>query len=88
MNARPEIVTIFMPVTPEMRARLEATIEALVSLLDEIDGDPDLEPDTDEPSLGWTYDNDGVPVPPVFASGDDREEEPEHFELSDVEGYC
>jgi hypothetical protein len=40
------------------RTRLEAVIEALIGLLDEIDGDPDLEPepvevDSDfEPSMG------------------------------------
>jgi len=54
------------------RTRVEAAIEALVALLDDVDGDPDLEPslgyncyggddrelDTsdDEPSLGWTRD--------------------------------
>ena len=47
------------------RARIEAKIESLISFLDELDGDPDLEADADredeghdEPSLGgaghWT----------------------------------
>jgi hypothetical protein len=35
------------------RSRVEAAIEALIALLDECDGDLDLEPDQDaEPSLG------------------------------------
>lgn len=47
--------TVFLPVTRAMRMRIEATIEQLVGLLDEIDGDADLEPaNDDEPSLGWT----------------------------------
>ncbi|GLK74662.1 hypothetical protein KHC23_23035 [Ancylobacter dichloromethanicus] len=43
-----------------LRARAERTIEALIGLLDELDGDPDEEdggdeePDSEgEPSLGW-----------------------------------
>ncbi|NBN79288.1 hypothetical protein GWI72_13505 [Microvirga tunisiensis] len=31
--------------TPSLRARIEATIDNLVALLDEIDGDADFEPD-------------------------------------------
>lgn len=31
--------TVFMPMTPALRRRLEATIEQLVALLDEIDGE-------------------------------------------------
>jgi hypothetical protein len=74
MNARPEFVTIFLPVTSAMRARLEQTIEALVALLDEIDGDADLEPGVDdEPSLGWTYGFDGSPAPVRDDCDDDRE---------------
>jgi hypothetical protein len=43
------------------RASIEAEIEWLIALLDAVDGDPDLEPHSDdepggdeEPSLGWT----------------------------------
>jgi len=47
--------TVFLPVTRAMRMRIEATIEQLLGLLDEIDSDADLEPaNDDEPSLGWT----------------------------------
>lgn len=85
MNARAEFVTIFMPVTPAMRARLEATIDALVGLLDEIDGDPDFETASDdEPCLGWSYSVDGVPLPSASASSDDRELDGDD-ELSDIE---
>lgn len=47
----------------QLRLRAEAPIETLLRLLDEIDGDADLEPDGDEldddgdlrePELGWT----------------------------------
>lgn len=58
MNAHPD-QQVFLPMTRSMRMRIEATIEQLVALLDEIDGDPDredsadVEPDVDdEPSLG------------------------------------
>lgn len=37
-----------------LRRRMEAAIDSMLALLDELDGDPDLEPDNDdEPSLGW-----------------------------------
>lgn len=67
------------------RARLEAKIEELVSLLDLIDGDPDFEPTNDnEPSLGWP---DGLPGQGAVRlrniEEDDRELEDEHDEDSD-----
>lgn len=35
-----------------LRERIEATIEAMIAMLDELEGDPDLEPDThDEPDV-------------------------------------
>ncbi|GLS41596.1 hypothetical protein GCM10010869_71930 [Mesorhizobium tianshanense] len=36
--------TVFIGMTPTLRLRIETTIENLLALLDEIDGDPDLEP--------------------------------------------
>lgn len=64
MNARPDPTT-FLPMTPDLRARIEATIEHLVSLLDAIDPDPDL-----EPSLGYSpYGTD--------LEGDDSDFEPD-----------
>lgn len=79
MNAHPD-QTLFLPMTRSMRMRIEATIEQLVALLDEIDGDPDLEAaNDDEPSLGWTYCMDR-PVIKSRGSDDDRELEDEHDE--------
>jgi hypothetical protein len=41
---------------PQWRARLEASIEGAIALLDSIDGDPDLEPDHDaEPSADTEF---------------------------------
>lgn len=46
--------TTFLAVTPSMRLKLATTIENLIALLDEIEGDPDLEETGDlEPSIGW-----------------------------------
>lgn len=48
MNPRP-LPSDFLPLTAARRQRIEATIEALIAMLDELDGDSDL-----EPGLGWT----------------------------------
>lgn len=41
--------------SPDLRRSIEATIEALIELLDFAGGDADQEPDADgEPSLGWS----------------------------------
>ncbi|KAA3514807.1 hypothetical protein G6L63_01140 [Agrobacterium vitis] len=41
--------------TPRLRKRIEQAIEYLVSILDQFDGDENLEDGGDnEPSLGWT----------------------------------
>ncbi|WP_137113329.1 hypothetical protein [Mesorhizobium sp. GR13] len=46
--------TAFLAVTPSMRKKLVATCEALIALLDEIDGDENVEGTADEePLLGW-----------------------------------
>lgn len=60
-----------------LRARMEAAIEAMLAMLDELEGDVDLEPDNDdEPSLGWC---DGANVH-RYGTVDDREVEDEHDE--------
>jgi hypothetical protein len=70
MNPRPD-QTAFLVVTPAMRKRLEATIESLIALMDEIAGDPDLEETgDDEESLGWT---ERGPGSLGSDGGDDRE---------------
>lgn len=80
MSAHPD-PTVFLPMTPSLRSRIEATIEQLLALLDQIDGDPDLEPGADdEPSLGWTYFRDGMSAYTCDSDGDDRELEDEHDE--------
>ncbi|TIW71235.1 MAG: hypothetical protein E5V56_00835, partial [Mesorhizobium sp.] len=51
-----------LPLTAARRLRIERTVEALLAILDDADGDPDMEPNGDregessdyEPSLGWT----------------------------------
>lgn len=45
MNVRPQQSAV--TVTPTMRTLIEDAIEALLLILDEIDGDPDLEPEED-----------------------------------------
>ena len=50
---RPEAPTTFVPMTPTMRQLIENVVEDLLLLLDEIDGDADLEDNGDlEPSIG------------------------------------
>lgn len=52
---------LYVPLTPAMRIRIEATIEQLIGLLDEIDGDPDFAPDADaEPDEDTERNGDGV----------------------------
>jgi hypothetical protein len=43
--ARMSRQTLFIGMTPTLRLRIETTIENLLLLLDEIDGDENLEPD-------------------------------------------
>lgn len=40
--------TTFITVTPTMRTLIENVVEDLLLLLDEIDGDPDLEDDAED----------------------------------------
>lgn len=52
--------TFFLAVTPTMRLRIATTIENLIALLDEIDGDADLEDDreadhSDREPVGATW---------------------------------
>ncbi|MFK8250669.1 hypothetical protein [Ancylobacter terrae] len=36
-----------------LRRRMEAAIESMLELLDQLEGDPDLEPDSDEHDASW-----------------------------------
>ena len=72
--------------TPAMRKQIEATIEQLLLILDQFDGDPDLEDGADgEPSLSWTdtqgrYGLDDIVGAPFADPADDNELEDEHDE--------
>ena len=66
--------TVYIGMTPTLRLRIETTIENLVALLDEVDGEADLEDGADgEPYLAGTagttddreYDGDDL-EPDVF----------------------
>ncbi|HEY0960661.1 MAG TPA: hypothetical protein VGE05_15515 [Novosphingobium sp.] len=58
------------------RNAIEREIERLISILDGIDGDPDLEDSVDgEPWLGWT---EAQVRERMFCAEDDRQEENEH----------
>lgn len=64
--------------TPRLRKRIEQVIEHLVSILDQFDGDENLEDGgDDEPSLGWT---ERGPDACLSAPSDDREVEDENDE--------
>lgn len=64
MNAHPDPI-VFLPLTRSMRVRIEATIEQLLALLDEIDGDPDLEAaNDDDRELEDEHDEDGFDLEP------------------------
>lgn len=52
--------TIFLALTPGLRTRLATTIENLIDLLDAIDADPDLEPETDELGDSGIADHDAL----------------------------
>lgn len=63
----------------QSRQRIESKIEELISLLDLLDDDADLEPDNDnEPSLGWPAG--GLAALAKNVEHDDRE-------LEDASGY-
>ncbi len=66
-----------------LRHLIEEVIELLLLACDEMDGNPDLEPDADgEPSLGWPERHDDLP--PIkgqsyeerYGADDDREHDP------------
>lgn len=66
-----------------LRERIEATIEAMIAMLDELDGDADLEPDTDaEPSLGWREAAAGCGCDHTMFN-DEAEEDPAELGIAD-----
>jgi len=55
MNARAAFTHVTAEYTRLNRGEMESLIEGLIAILDEIDGDADMEAtNDDEPSLGWT----------------------------------
>lgn len=42
------IPTTFVPLTPQLRRRIEETIEQLLAILDAFEGDPDFEQNVDD----------------------------------------
>jgi hypothetical protein len=47
MNARPAPAS-FAPISSDLRMAIMDAIEALILVLDELDGDPDIEPGSDD----------------------------------------
>ena len=69
----------FVQFTPETRKRIEMAIEGLVGLLDQCDGDPNLEDDgTGEPLLATVQQQDALRA--YHDAGDDRELDDEYDE--------
>lgn len=58
MNARSEPTT-FIALTPAMRQLIENVVEDLLLLLDELDGDPDLEPTMGDVPEGYLDEQEG-----------------------------
>lgn len=75
MNSRPEPST-FIALTPAMRERIENIIEDLLLLLDELDGDPELEPTMGD--VPWGYQDE--------QEGDNCDAEPDDSGIGDLSG--
>ncbi len=70
----------FLPLTAPKRQRIERTIEALLSLLDTADGDPDV-----EASLGWDGGGNQTRLHGMEDMGDDREDDGDDLEIDHAE---
>jgi len=67
----------FVTLSPDDRAGIATTIERLINMLDDLDGDENLEDGGDlEPNIGWASDERGSRG--FDDSGDEREIEDEH----------
>jgi len=75
MNSRPEPAT-FIALTPAMRELIENVIEDLLLLLDELDGDPELEPTMGD--VPWGYQDE--------QEGDNQDAEPDDNGIGDHDG--
>jgi hypothetical protein len=97
-NDNADVSPLFLEFRPGIRKRIAAAVDALVALLDQIDGDADLEEDNppeddapaedvgdNEPSLGSAGSRDASTPQYLWAQGadDDREVEDELDEEGD-----
>ncbi|MFG1340571.1 hypothetical protein [Xanthobacter autotrophicus] len=73
----------FAPVErTSLRGRIEAAIDTLIALLDEVESDPDLEPDNDdEPSFGWSEESAGRAL--CWTQNDEVEADPAEDGIAD-----
>lgn len=76
---------------PASRTEIEDAIEELISLLDRMDGDVDLEPEIDGgfEELGEASSNDGaeiLPVRPIW--GEDQTAEPVNYQAARTEWHA
>ena len=75
MNSRPEPAT-FIALTPAMRELIENIVEDLLLLLDELDGDSDLEPTMGDVREGYQDEQEG----------DNQDSEPDDNGIADRDG--
>lgn len=75
MNKRADPTT-FVALTPTMRELIENIIENLLLLLDELDGDPELEPTMGD--VPWGYQDE--------QEGDNSDAEPDDNGIADHDG--
>jgi len=81
-RSRAHTPTVFIEVTPELIRQLAAIVEAGIGLLDQVEGDPDL-----EPSLGGGH-PDYQSDPDLEDDDADLEDDNEDFDPSDFEPEC
>jgi hypothetical protein len=70
------------------RHRLEKTIEEMIALLDQIDGDPDF-----EPALGWPIQGPRVLIADAYRDDDrelddERENDPAEMGIADLDAMA
>ena len=80
--------TVFIGMTPKLRLRIETTVENLLALLDEIDGDESLEPDLAgfDPRFIDDREADDDFEPSIGCSGDLEFDDPEHDKPGLIKG--
>jgi hypothetical protein len=84
MRMRP-LPTLFLADAPTMRERVEAAIETLLQLLDEIDGDADLEPTMGYVAHGHVDEAEGENIDD---EDDEREDDPAECGVADCDSLA